>query len=78
MTQEEEKDMKRTFELMDTDKNGELSREEIIQGFRKLHDMHLHDDDVDEMFEQIDVDNSGTINYQEFLMGTFNKHKALN
>eukprot|EP00656_Telonema_subtile_P057497 TRINITY_DN9472_c0_g1_i1.p1 TRINITY_DN9472_c0_g1~~TRINITY_DN9472_c0_g1_i1.p1 ORF type:complete len:172 (-),score=43.18 TRINITY_DN9472_c0_g1_i1:68-583(-) len=51
------------FSMIDTDKNGFLSWEEI---YCNLHDLGFSDPNIEEFFLSVDQDHSGTVDSQEF------------
>ena len=61
-------EMRDVFMSLDTNKDGRLSRDELIAGFR-MHKIGSSDE-VDRIMEMCDADQSGTIEFTEFLMGT--------
>ncbi|KAL2921011.1 Calcium-dependent protein kinase 24 [Bienertia sinuspersici] len=58
--------LRRTFDMMDTDKNGSLSFEELKEGLHKLGHV-LPDSDVQMIFDAADIDGNGTLECGEFL-----------
>ncbi|KAI4338850.1 hypothetical protein MLD38_023858 [Melastoma candidum] len=54
------------FDTMDTDKNGDLTFEELKHGFSSYGQL-VQDQDVQMFMEAADVDGSGTIDREEFL-----------
>merc|ERR1711998_8423 len=54
------------FMALDTDKDGEVSKEELRQGLLRLN---ATTDNLDEVFEELDVGSTGAISYTEFLAG---------
>lgn len=57
----------RSFRIMDDNRNGILSFEELQTGLND-YGLRLHDDEVDELIAAIDKDGAGRINYDEFLL----------
>ncbi|KAI4370406.1 hypothetical protein MLD38_018761 [Melastoma candidum] len=58
--------IKEMFNMMDTDKNGDLTFEELKHGLHKCG-QHVQDQDVQMLMDAADVDGSGTINCEEFM-----------
>lgn len=54
-----------TFGLLDTDRNGVLSINEVTKGMRRLH-VEIPGD-MQSIFASIDADNNGYIDYTEFV-----------
>ncbi|CAD8053170.1 unnamed protein product [Paramecium sonneborni] len=78
MSNEEKDQLTSTFQSMDKNKDGQLSKEELIQAYTQvfkdeLKAKHL----VDEIFDQIDQNNSGKISYTEFLVASAKQNTIL-
>jgi hypothetical protein len=54
------------FLEFDTDRDGEVSRAELKEGYAKIGE-HLSEDDMDAIMALVDQDGSGTIGYEEFV-----------
>uniref|UniRef100_A0A5B6ZBS8 Putative calcium-dependent protein kinase 2 n=1 Tax=Davidia involucrata TaxID=16924 RepID=A0A5B6ZBS8_DAVIN len=63
---EEVNGIKKIFQMMDTDKNGNLTFEELKDGLIMIG-QPVSDPDVQLLMDAADVDGSGTINCEEFL-----------
>lgn len=66
-------EIRKLFLQMDTDGDGKLSRDEIIQGFEKLS-LAV---DVDDVLNRCDADCNGFIEYTEFIAATTDWHKEI-
>lgn len=78
MTQKEEQELRRIFSELDLNGDGEISKEEIRQGYEKISQTsYLSEEELNQLIDQIDIDKSGTINYQEFLMASVNKQQLI-
>lgn len=58
--------MKDLFDVMDTDKNGDLTFEELKHGLHK-YGQQVADPDVQMLMDAADEDGSGTLNLKEFV-----------
>ncbi|KAI8389256.1 hypothetical protein BD560DRAFT_381041 [Blakeslea trispora] len=56
----------RVFEMIDTDKDGQISSADLKRGI-SLFGKSVSDADVEDMMSSADVDGDGLINYEEFL-----------
>ena len=71
----------KAFQEKDKNRDGFLSREEIVQSFLqatngKVKDKVIAEEHVDKFMEQYDVNKDGRINYVEFLQGTLKYNNA--
>ena len=68
-TKSEEKRLRNLFKQFDKNGDGELSKEELIDGLTAhYNDRAKAELEVNEMMEQIDVNHDGVVNYTEFIM----------
>lgn len=92
MVPSEERDsLLQIFHALDLNGDGQLSREELLIGFKEIMNSEDPEGEVDAIFKAIDNNNSGTIEYSglkfdfsqskesylEFLMATINRHNML-
>ena len=78
MTNEDEKsELGKIFKSIDLDGDGNLTKEEILQGYEQHFGIPITEEQVNEMFEKIDLDGNGTIDYTEFVMATCNEDKIM-
>lgn len=74
LTSEEEKaELLKTFQALDLNGDGQLSREELVKGFTEVLKVENPELEVDTIMAQIDKNNNGTLDYSEFVMATINK-----
>jgi calcium-dependent protein kinase len=61
------------------DKNGDgnLSKQEILEGYEEAFGVPINEEEVDKMFAEIDIDGNGSIDYTEFVMATMNEKAML-
>ena len=77
-SEDKHKKLSMVFRDFDTDGDGKLEREELIEGFLKLgisteHAVAI----VDEILDKIDINRNGSIDYSEFLMANLSREEAL-
>lgn len=74
MTSDEDKEsLLETFKALDENGDGMISRKELLTGYRKVIDVQISDDELNEMFTRIDKDNNGKIDYSEFVSASINR-----
>eukprot|EP00917_Polyrhabdina_sp_WS-2016_P023097 GHVP01050005.1.p1 GENE.GHVP01050005.1~~GHVP01050005.1.p1 ORF type:complete len:468 (+),score=92.27 GHVP01050005.1:220-1623(+) len=69
-TEEENRDLTKIFEALDTNGDGKLDRNELINAF-------VNEAQVDEILSQVDFDGDGHISYSEFLTASANRETLL-
>lgn len=75
-TKEEQQELLNTFRALDLNNDGVISRDELLQGFKKI-DNALTEADVSVMIKKIDNNQSATIDYTEFVAATIDKKNLL-
>ena len=73
---DERQELEKQFKDWDTNGDGVLSREEIINGYRKTYGK-VDENEIDNMIKSIDLDGNGVIDYNEFLACSINQDKIL-
>jgi|ETNmetMinimDraft_15_1059895.scaffolds.fasta_scaffold47656_2 calcium-dependent protein kinase len=74
MTSDEDKEsLLETFKAIDENGDGMISRKELLTGYRKVNDVQISDDELNDMFSRIDKDNNGKIDYSEFVSASINR-----
>mmetsp|Transcript_17473 Transcript_17473/g.17399 ORF Transcript_17473/g.17399 Transcript_17473/m.17399 type:complete len:193 (+) Transcript_17473:947-1525(+) len=74
---EEIKKLGEAFRDMDTNGDGKLSKEEVLEAFYSLGGNGFSQKDIEDIIKQVDVNNSGYIDYTEFIMATARKESLL-
>ena len=75
-TKEDRDDLLKQFQIWDKNKDGVLSKEEILEGYNKVYGT-IDRDVVENMISAVDTDGNGVIDYNEFLSCTMNRDKIL-
>jgi len=80
MTSQAEKDeLQKTFQSLDKDSNGVLTKDELIEGYKKVFsDKGNPEIEVIRIIEEVDINNSGQIDFTEFIIAAMNREKLLN
>ena len=71
------KDLKQIFSAFDTDKDGQISLQELEKGLLELKSIHSCEQDIEDLFNSIDVDKNFRIDYTEFLAATISEKTYL-
>ena len=74
---EEIKQLKDEFDKIDVNKDGEISKEELIRCLEVLYPYAEAKKRAEDIFKEIDFNNDGTINFSEFLTVNISKEKLL-
>jgi len=73
---DERLELEKQFKDWDTNGDGVLSREEIVNGYRKTYGK-VDENEIDNMIKSIDLDGNGVIDYNEFLTCSMNQEKIM-
>lgn len=86
-THDEIKELENLFKKLDTNQDGKLSKEELMQGsvcgdagYSQLYphlDQRAIDNMVTSIIQQADYNHSGQVDYTEYLVSAINKEKLL-
>lgn len=78
-TKEEKEKLLETFKALDLDNDGQLTKEELKQGYLKIMGMtnELAEEEAERTMRAIDTNKSGSIDYSEFVNATINKTNLL-
>lgn len=76
-TKEEMEELQRAFAAIDTNGDGKLSREELLNGFTDIMGAATAEAEVERIMNLVDTDQNGWIDYSEFVMATLNKKSLL-
>lgn len=64
LSKKEEKKLREVFEILDEDKNGTISREELTKGYMIVYkDENRAKSDVERVMRHIDINQNGSIDY---------------
>lgn len=74
---EELPDALKMFRLFDSDLDGKLTKEELIEGLKLSISEEEIKEKIDELFLTIDAGHSGFIRYEEFLCAVLSKNKII-
>lgn len=77
LSSDEVKEIRDIFTKFDENKDGRLTKQEILKGFKKTKFLFCSPDDLENLMEIMDVDKNGFIEYQEFISATISKEKIL-
>ena len=75
---EEAKKLKEEFDKIDDNKDGMISREELVKCMETLYPHEEAVKRANEIFEEIDFNNDGSINFSEFLTVNMKKERICN
>ena len=75
-TQATKKQMLETFQKIDKDGDGFLTRQELMSHFNEI-DMNYTRDEVNHLFDLMDTDGDNQVSFDEFVAATVNKERML-
>jgi calcium-dependent protein kinase len=78
ISNKEKDDLRKVFESMDINHDGQLSKDELIEGYTKISKSRVEAEAmVNEIMAEADPDGNGVLDYTEFLVATCNKKTML-
>eukprot|EP00826_Nyctotherus_ovalis_P034981 TRINITY_DN2959_c0_g4_i1.p1 TRINITY_DN2959_c0_g4~~TRINITY_DN2959_c0_g4_i1.p1 ORF type:complete len:395 (-),score=98.65 TRINITY_DN2959_c0_g4_i1:60-1244(-) len=78
ISSKEKEQFEKMFVLLDDNKDGKVSREELMKGHKKIFGTEYQsEEEVQRIIAQIDIDGSGFIDLTEFVIATMNKKNLL-
>jgi len=75
---EEKDDLLKTFKEIDLNNDGQLTKDELLTGYKNIMGEDEAQKEVERIFSTIDVNNTEAIDFTEFLLATVNYQKLLN
>jgi len=76
LSQEERDGLEKIFKAIDKDGNGELTHEELIEGYKEVFKNNKDaEKQAKAIIEKADLDNSGRIDFTEFIIAACDKEK---
>jgi len=70
-------ELEHVFQQLDTSGDGSLSKQELLEGYRKYYGNNMNESEVEALIEMADSSQDGVINYSEFMMTAVNREKFL-
>ena len=71
-------DLRKAFQILDTNKDGMLSKQELSIGFQRIYNSAQEaEEQVEKIFSKCDIDGSGNIDYSEWVVATIDKKRLL-
>ena len=77
MTKEQEKEFSQTFQQLDKDGDGRLSKDELIEAYLEKMTREEAEAIVEKILAQVDSDGSGFIDYSEFVLASANQQTLM-
>jgi Ca2+-binding EF-hand superfamily protein len=71
------RELTKTFEALDANGDGRLTRDELLVGFTAQMGAVAAEIEVDRIMTTVDMDANGAIDYSEFIAASVNKSKLL-
>lgn len=75
-TKENTEELDEAFRKLDTNHDGKLDLEELLEGCNEVFP-EMDEDEIRELFDKADTDGSGAIDYTEWITATINKSEIL-
>ena len=66
-----------TFTSLDVNKDGKLSKEELVTGYRQIMSDLEAEEEAERIMKEVNVDSNGFIEYSQFVMASIEKSRLL-
>jgi len=70
--------LRRTFRQMDTESTGLLTKDNLLEGLKSVHEDQDHnpmeEEEIEQLFKKLDRETTGEIHYHEWMAVTVGKH----
>ena len=76
-TKEEKQELLTIFQALDSNNDGQLSREELMNGFEKIMGSVKAEEEVNRIMDMVDTDGNNCIDYSEFVTACIDRKKFL-
>ena len=76
-TSQEKVTLLKTFQQLDLNGDGQLTKEELLEGYRNIMNNPNPEAEVENIMRMVDNNESGAIDYTEFVMATINREGLL-
>lgn len=76
-TKEEKEELLKTFRALDLNSDGLLSKDELIEGYKKIMNAAEAEAEVERILKTVDSNNSGHIDYSEWVTATISRQSLL-
>lgn len=70
-------DIASAFKALDTNNDGKLSFDELVQGYKKYFGDSISNSHIKLILKRVDADGSKFIDYSEWIVATIDKQKLL-
>lgn len=77
MNMSDTQELEHVFQALDTSGDGTLSKEELLEGYRKYYGNDFNESEVEALIQMADMSEDGLISYSEFMMTCVNREKFL-
>ena len=75
MSMSEKAELEQVFNALDTSGDGTLSKEELLDGYRKYYGDDFNEKEVEALINMADASEDGLIGYSEFMLTCVNTEK---
>ena len=66
-------ELEKVFKLLDQSGDGMLSREELLEGYKRIYGADFNEKEVDALMEMADSNGDGLLSYSEWMMTAVNR-----
>ena len=77
VTNDDKIEADKIFKKLDKNKDGILTKEELVQGYAEIYGQDLAEEEIIQIFDKMDMNKDGKIEYSEFIVAALDEKNLM-
>jgi len=77
VTNDDKVEADKIFKKLDKNKDGILTKEELVQGYAEIYGQDLAEEEIIQIFDKMDMNKDGKIEYSEFIVAALDEKNLM-